>query len=145
MMAVDTETQARPIPRVAKELVASSGFLLARLGLAFKTKALARIEDEGFDTHDYGVLAIPTGRFLEAGRTPLRGPRPDEHRVPPGVPAQLLARALRPHVDHQDDPAALRPQGEHDPGHGQAREQRPAPRRPAHRAEAAAARAPGAV
>jgi len=58
MMAVDTETQARPIPRVAKELVASSGFLLARLGLAFKAKALARIEDEGFDAHDYGVLAI---------------------------------------------------------------------------------------
>jgi len=58
MMAVDTEIQARPIPRVAKELVASSGFLLARLGLAFKAKALARIENEGFDAHDYGVLAI---------------------------------------------------------------------------------------
>jgi DNA-binding MarR family transcriptional regulator len=43
---------------VAKELVASSGFLLARLGTAFKTEALARLEQEGFDAYDYGVLAI---------------------------------------------------------------------------------------
>src|SRR2546428_4785195 len=53
-----TETPSRPIHRVAKELVASSGFLLARLGLAFKAKALARIEEEGFDAHHYSVLAI---------------------------------------------------------------------------------------
>jgi len=52
------ETPARPIHRVAKELVASSGFLLARLGLAFKSKALARIEHEGFDAHHYSLLAI---------------------------------------------------------------------------------------
>ena len=60
-------------------------------------------------------------------------------------PPQLLARALRPHVDHQDDPAALRPQGEHDPEHGQAGQQRAAPRRPADGAEAAPARDPGAL
>ncbi len=52
------ETPARPIHRVAKELVASSGFLLARLGLAFKTKALARIDHEGFNAHHYSLLAI---------------------------------------------------------------------------------------
>jgi DNA-binding MarR family transcriptional regulator len=43
---------------VAKELVASSGFLLARLGLAFKSKALARIEQEGFEAHHYSLLAV---------------------------------------------------------------------------------------
>jgi DNA-binding MarR family transcriptional regulator len=43
---------------VAKELVASSGFLLARLGLCFKAKALARIEQEGFEAHHYSVLAM---------------------------------------------------------------------------------------
>jgi DNA-binding MarR family transcriptional regulator len=59
-MNVTTETPApaAPVHRVAKELVKSSGFLLARLGLAFKGKALARIEAEGFDAHDYSVLAI---------------------------------------------------------------------------------------
>src|ERR687884_66897 len=53
-----TETAPRPVHRVAKELVASSGFLLARLGMAFKSKALARIEQEGFDAHHYSVLAL---------------------------------------------------------------------------------------
>ena len=58
MTATTTEGPVRPVHRVAKELVASSGFLLARLGLAFKAKALARIEEEGFDAHHYSVLAI---------------------------------------------------------------------------------------
>ena|SRR2546423_1058626 len=53
-----TETPARSEPRLAKELVARSGFLLARLGHAFKTKALERIEQEGFDAHHYSVLAM---------------------------------------------------------------------------------------
>ncbi len=53
-----TEIPPRPIHRVAKELVASSGFLLARLGLAFKALALERIEDAGFDPYDHSVLAI---------------------------------------------------------------------------------------
>jgi len=57
-MNVTTEIPARPIQRVAKELVKSSGFLLARLDLAFKSKALAQIEQEGFDAHHYSVLAI---------------------------------------------------------------------------------------
>jgi DNA-binding MarR family transcriptional regulator len=41
-----------------KELVASSGFLLARLGFGFKAKALARLDQLGFDPFDYSVLAI---------------------------------------------------------------------------------------
>jgi DNA-binding MarR family transcriptional regulator len=53
-----TETQIRPIHRVARELVASSGFLLARLGLGFKAHALAKLEQEGFDAYHYSVLAI---------------------------------------------------------------------------------------
>ena len=48
----------RPIHRVAKELVASSGFLLARLGLGFKAKAIATMEEAGFELYDYSVLAI---------------------------------------------------------------------------------------
>src|SRR5207249_10343258 len=53
-----TETPLRPVARVAKELAASSGFLLARLGLGFKTKAIAQAEEAGFELYDYSVLAI---------------------------------------------------------------------------------------
>jgi DNA-binding MarR family transcriptional regulator len=58
MTASATETPARPIHRVAKELVASSGFLLARLGFGFKAKAIAKFEQSGFEIYDYSVLAI---------------------------------------------------------------------------------------
>jgi DNA-binding MarR family transcriptional regulator len=52
------EISTRPVPHVAKELLESSGFLLARLGIGFKLKALARLEEAGFDPYDYSVLAI---------------------------------------------------------------------------------------
>jgi DNA-binding MarR family transcriptional regulator len=58
-MTTTTEIQAQPIPsRVAKELMKSSGFLLARLGLGFKSKAITALDDAGFETYDYGVLAM---------------------------------------------------------------------------------------
>jgi DNA-binding MarR family transcriptional regulator len=44
--------------RVAKELVASSGFLLARLGFGFKAKTIALLEQAGLELYDYSVLAI---------------------------------------------------------------------------------------
>jgi DNA-binding MarR family transcriptional regulator len=54
-----TEIPARPAPpRLAKELVKSSGFLLAKLGMGFKAKALAKLEGAGFDPYHYSVLAI---------------------------------------------------------------------------------------
>jgi DNA-binding MarR family transcriptional regulator len=56
--ATDLETLARPINRVAKELVASSCFLLARLGFGFKAKAIAKFEQAGFEIYDYSVLAL---------------------------------------------------------------------------------------
>jgi DNA-binding MarR family transcriptional regulator len=53
-----TETALRPVGRIARELAASSGFLLARLGMGFKTKAVAAAEQAGFELYDYSVLAI---------------------------------------------------------------------------------------
>ena len=53
-----TETSLRPANRMARELSESSGFLLARLGMGFKTKAIAAAEDAGFELYDYSVLAI---------------------------------------------------------------------------------------
>jgi DNA-binding MarR family transcriptional regulator len=58
MTATSTETAVQPVHRIAKELVASSGFLLARLGLSFKSKAIAQIEHQGFEAHHYSVLAM---------------------------------------------------------------------------------------
>ena len=53
-----TEPVVRPLHRVAKEMSASSGFLLAQLGIGFKAKALAQAEEAGFELYDYSVLAI---------------------------------------------------------------------------------------
>ena len=58
MTATSTETVVQPVQRIAKELVASSGFLLARLGLSFKSEAIAQIEQAGFEAHHYSVLAM---------------------------------------------------------------------------------------
>ena len=55
--AAETVT-SRPMTRVAKELSESSGFLLARLGADVKAKAIARIEQAGYELYDYSVLAI---------------------------------------------------------------------------------------
>lgn len=52
------EGPIRPIHRVAKELVASSGFLLARLGFRFKATAIARMDEAGYELYDYSVLAV---------------------------------------------------------------------------------------
>jgi DNA-binding MarR family transcriptional regulator len=52
------ETQIRPVPGIARELSESSGFLLARLGMGFKSKAIVRAEEAGFELYDYSVLAI---------------------------------------------------------------------------------------
>ncbi|HEX6680509.1 MAG TPA: MarR family transcriptional regulator [Gaiellaceae bacterium] len=52
-----TETPAPP-SRVAKELLANSAFLLARLGYAFKARAIEEAERSGSSLYDYGVLAL---------------------------------------------------------------------------------------
>jgi DNA-binding MarR family transcriptional regulator len=50
--------EPRPVQLVARELANSSGYLLARLGLAFKLQATERAEASGFELYDYSVLAI---------------------------------------------------------------------------------------
>jgi DNA-binding MarR family transcriptional regulator len=53
-----SEAPTRPVPLVAKELLKSNGFLLARLGLGFKARALTKLDKAGFEPFGYGVLAI---------------------------------------------------------------------------------------
>jgi MarR family transcriptional regulator, lower aerobic nicotinate degradation pathway regulator len=82
-----TEDPIRPIHRVAKELVASSGFLLARLGIGFKTKAIARMEEVGCELYDYSVLAI-----LAEGSRETQGTIADALSVDPSRLVALLDR-----------------------------------------------------
>jgi len=58
MAATSTDTGDRPLHPVARELAASTGFLLARLGVAFRGTAVVAVDDAGFEIHDYPVLAI---------------------------------------------------------------------------------------
>ncbi len=58
MTTTPTEIAGRSVQRVARELSASSGFLLARLGFGFKARAIAAALDAGFELYDYSVLAI---------------------------------------------------------------------------------------
>src|SRR5215831_13268900 len=53
-----SDPATRTVQRVARELAASSGFLLARLGFGFKARAMARLEEDGFELYDYSVLAL---------------------------------------------------------------------------------------
>jgi len=68
MTAPAYDPALRPLSRVARELAENTGFLLARLGLAFKAKAVERVEQEGSDPHHYSVLAI-----LEEGARETQG------------------------------------------------------------------------
>jgi len=49
---------ARTPAHLAKELIASNGFLLARIGLGFKSKVLAKLDEAGFDPYHYSSLVI---------------------------------------------------------------------------------------
>src|SRR5262249_1472801 len=51
-------SRSRPVARVAKELSQSSAFLLARLGMDVKARAIVKVEQAGYEIYDYSVLAI---------------------------------------------------------------------------------------
>ena len=84
----------RPIHRVARELADSSGFLLARLGMGFKARAIAAAELAGFELYDYSVLAILAEGDRETQATiadaltldPSRGGPPRGGPAPPRRP-----------------------------------------------------------
>jgi DNA-binding MarR family transcriptional regulator len=58
-MALQTETQAPPVVgRLPEELVASSLFLLKRLGFAAKQKALAEYEQAGLGPYHHAILVL---------------------------------------------------------------------------------------
>jgi DNA-binding MarR family transcriptional regulator len=100
MTVETTEILARPVPRLAKELVKSSGFLLAKLGLAFKAKAVAKLEEAGFDPYHYSVLAI-----LGEGARETQAMIADSLALDPSRLVALLdSLEERELVDRQRDP-----------------------------------------
>jgi DNA-binding MarR family transcriptional regulator len=52
------ETSIRPLPRLPEELLASSTFLLKRLGFAAKERALEAYERSGLGPYHHAVLAV---------------------------------------------------------------------------------------
>jgi DNA-binding MarR family transcriptional regulator len=61
----DEVSAAGPI-RLPQELVARSGFLLVRLGMTFKTRALEQLAQVGFSQYHYSVLALLDDQPQEA-------------------------------------------------------------------------------
>ena len=57
MTSTKPETPTRS-PCLPAELVASTGFLLARLGLGIKLRVMDELEGAGFTGYQYGVLAL---------------------------------------------------------------------------------------
>src|SRR5215218_4948480 len=58
MIVTSSETRSRPAPRLPEELVASTAFLLKRLGFAAKEHALEAYERDGLHPYHHAVLAV---------------------------------------------------------------------------------------
>jgi DNA-binding MarR family transcriptional regulator len=95
-----TEQIAQPPARLAKELLANSAFLIARLGFAFKAKAIAEVDRAGFSLYDYSVLALVGEQARETQATIADALRLDRSQLV-GILDSLEERAL---IERQRDP-----------------------------------------
>jgi DNA-binding MarR family transcriptional regulator len=100
---VSTQVSETPVvqpPRLAKELLANTAFLLARLGFTFKARAIEEVERAGFSLYDYSVLELLAEQPRETQATIA-----DALRVDRGQMVGILDRLEdRGFVERQRDP-----------------------------------------
>ena len=64
-MTIDTKIDTKTAPRLPAELVASSLFLLKRLGFAAKARSMDEYERFGLNPYHHGILALLEGSAPE--------------------------------------------------------------------------------
>jgi MarR family transcriptional regulator, lower aerobic nicotinate degradation pathway regulator len=97
---ITTDRVAPTRPRLAKELLANTPFLLGRLGYLFKGRAIDAVEEAGFSLYDYSVLALLAEEARETQATIADALGVDRSQLV-GVLDSLEQRGL---VERQRDP-----------------------------------------
>jgi DNA-binding MarR family transcriptional regulator len=99
-----SESPPQVAPRLPKELLANTAFLLARIGYSFKARALDEVEGAGYSLYDYSVMAVLAEEPREAQATIANALGLDRSQLV-GILDSLEERGL---IERQRDPSDRR-------------------------------------